>query len=208
LIAESDVSFLRRAVGQSLFPIGTASGHTIHILMAEDGSTLLLDMDQTVLALLSRDADGALEALCDGRNGRVDSHEVFDGELTGRVLRPGTERECWGIECYPGVAPFLPAESWEPARRPPTVLAMVKTLNASAAGLASPSADLRHILVGPGGLVHLDDDMYFVTHTENAMWVRRTTGVRVAPPPPGFYGMSRRPGVMEKWVPPKSIPWS
>jgi hypothetical protein len=175
--------------------------------MDSDGATYLLDMDESVFAPLAKTNEQLLEALLDGRNGRVDSYELLNGRLTGRTLRAGTERECWGLEHFSNMAPFLPAKSWEPARRPPTVLAMVRTaedlLRKTPASRESP----KDVMVTCGGFIRdINGQLYFVPHTENAIWTRRAAGFKVSPPPPGLENIPTSPGGMIAYVPPAS--WS
>ena len=86
-------------VSKPVCPIGTCSGHSTYVLMAVDGATYLLDSDWTVFAPLAPSGSEALELLCDGRNGRVDSMLLVDERPSGHMLRENNERDYWGLSC-------------------------------------------------------------------------------------------------------------
>jgi hypothetical protein len=167
----------------SACPVGTTSGHTMFVFMDDQGRSYLLDMEWSLFAALADSPSKMVLALCDGRNGRVDSHILDDqGRLTGHVIRVGDERRHWQLSQFPTVAPFLPPLSLSPGLRPPTWRAMVRVAEMSLSQGGTPS----RLLVTCGGFTSgTSGQQFFVAHCENCLYVRSKGGFRVSKPPPG-----------------------
>jgi hypothetical protein len=169
------------ALPPSVVPIGTTCGHNVVILLDADGRSYLWDRELPLAAALAESAAGTIRVLCDGRNGRVDTWILNEaGEPTGRVLRTGDERRHWQLDEFPSMAPYLPPESLSPLRRPPTWLAMVRSVeNASRGG--SPVGTF----ISGGGITVLGGQVYFVAPCENRKYVRAMARLEVPGLPPG-----------------------
>jgi hypothetical protein len=165
-------------------PVGTTGGHTLFVFLDEDGRSYLLDMEWSLFAELAPSPAETVRVLCDGRNGRVDSHVLDEqGRPTGERIRGEDERRHWQLEQFPALAPFLPPVSLSPARRPPTWRAMVRAAEQRLAQGGSPAG----VLVTCGGFAHSPSGQwFFVAHCENCLYVRSRAGLQVSAPPPGI----------------------
>lgn len=184
----ADGKLLSALIPGAVTPVGTASGHTMFLLMNDQGRCFLLDLESTLFAELGATPHAAIEALCDGRNGRVDGQILGqNGRPTGAVLREGDEQRLWGLEQYSDVAAFLPPVSLSPGRRPPTWRPVVKTLQKLISEQGVPKDGLAGVLVTNGGFAFGNgNEPYFVAHCENSLYVRRAAGVQVSGSPPGI----------------------
>ncbi len=184
LLGPQDRPRLVGLMPETACPIGTTSGHTIFVFMDDQGKSYLLDMEWSLFAELAVTPTEMVQVLCDGRNGRVDSH-VLDqqGRPTGQMLREGDERSLWHVDQFPFTAPYLPPASLSPGRRPPTWRAMVR---AAEQGLAQGSSPQSLLLTCGGFTTSPSGQMYFVAHCENSLYVRSKGGFLVSTPPPGI----------------------
>jgi hypothetical protein len=183
MLRPDDLTRLAALMPASACPIGTTSGHTVFVFMDDQGRSYLLDMEWSLFAALADTPAETVLALCDGRNGRVDSQILDDlGRPTAEVIRAGDERRHWQLDRYPILAPFLPPVSLSPARRPPTWRAMIRAAEQSLSRGGVPSG----LLVTCGGFAAAPSGQpFFVAHCENCLYVRSAAGFRVSAPPPG-----------------------
>jgi SUKH-3 immunity protein len=183
MLRPGDLPRLAALMPASACPVGTTSGHTVFVFMDDLGRSYLLDMEWSLFAALADTPAEMVLALCDGRNGRVDSQILDDqGRPTSEVIRAADERRHWQLERFPSLAPFLPPASLSPARRPPTWRAMVRATEQLLSQGGAPSG----LLVTCGGFtVGPPGQHFFVAHCENCLYVRSRAGFRVSAPPPG-----------------------
>ncbi len=189
-------TLISRLAGEDCCLVGTVSGHTMGLFLGASGQSYLFDREGDIFARLARSPGEAIEALCDGRNGRVAGVRLEDGELTDVIYQPGSDRERWSLDRLPDVASLLPPTSLEPACRPPDVLALCNTLQATAKKDANWHGQWTRITVGCGGMMASARRMWFVAHTENALFIRSTAKLCVAVPPPGMGPDQLRAGVI------------
>lgn len=184
LLGPDDLPRLAALMPASACPVGTAGGHTVFVFMDDQGRSYLLDMEWSLCGELAGSPAETLLALCDGRNGRVDSRVLDDqGRPTGEVIRAAAEQRHWGLDQFPTLAPFLPAVSLSPLRRPPTWSAMVRAAEQALPRGRPPGG----LVVSFGGFIRgPSGECYFVAHGENCLYVRSRAGFRVLPPPPGI----------------------
>lgn len=169
------------ALPASVVPIGTTCGHNVVILMDADGRSYLWDRELPLAAALADSPGDTIRVLCDGRNGRVETWILNkSGEPTGHVLRAGDEHRHWELGDFPSMAPYLPPESLSPCRRPPTWLAMVRSVENASKG-DSPVGTF----ISGGGITVLGGQVYFVGPCENRQYVRAMAQLEVPGLPPG-----------------------
>jgi hypothetical protein len=184
---QQDGAFLAKLISRPAYPVGTTSGHTVFIFMDDRGRSYLLDMEWTLFGELAATPAEAVEALCDGRNGRVDSMILDEGRPTRQVIRAGNEREFWELDTVPDLRDCLPPVSLSPLRRPPTGRAMVQAAQKLVGSNAIPRSGWPQVLVTCGGFACAPSGQtYFVAHCENSLYVRRKAGFKVSAPPPGI----------------------
>jgi hypothetical protein len=182
-----DVARLADFIPGRTYPVGTTSGHTVFVLMNEAGRTYLLDMEWMLFGELAATPAEALERLCGGSNGRVDSHVLEDGRLTSQVIRQHNERDFWDLSSFPDLSAVLPPVSLSPLRRPPTWRAMVRAAQQVVASSGTPRSRWPAILITCGGFFAAPSgQFYFVAHCENCLYVRRQAGFQVSAPPLGI----------------------
>ncbi len=183
LLGPSDKPRLDALMPEDACPIGTTGGHTVLVFMDGKGRSYLLDMEWTLFAELATSPGEMVEALCGGRNGRVDSRILDDlGHPTGELIRNGDERRHWRLDQFPVLSRFLPPVSLSPARRPPTWRAMARAAEQALAKGGSPDK----VLVTCGGFTSSPSGQtMFVAHCENCLYVRAKAGLQAAAPPPG-----------------------
>ena len=183
LLSPDDHPRLARLMPASAIPIGTTGGHTVFVFMDDAGRCYLLDMEWTLFSELAASPDDMVRILCDGRNGRVDSRILDEhGRPTGEMIRGSDERRQWQLNDFPGFAPYLPAQSLSPLRRPPTWRAMIRT----AEQLLATGGQATSIMVTCGGFTASPSGQwFFVAHCENCLYVRARARLQVSGPPPG-----------------------
>jgi hypothetical protein len=183
MLRPDDLSRIATLMPPSTCPVGTTSGHTVFVFMDDQGRSYLLDMEWSLFAALASTPTEMVLALCDGRNGRVDSQILNDqGQPTGEMVLATDERRHWQLDQFPALAPFLPPVSLSPARRPPTWRAMVRAAEQSLGRGGTPD----RLLVTCGGFTSgPSGQSFFVAHCENCVYVRSRAGFRVSGPPPG-----------------------
>lgn len=184
LLNPVQIAHLPKLMPPSVCPVGTTSGHTMYVFMDDRGKSYLLDMDFHLFAELANSPAEMVAILCDGRNGRVDSHILNEnGMPSGAVIQADNEQAFWDLVRFPHLAPYLPTVSLSPARRPPTWRPMVRAAEDS----AGREKSIRDVMVTCGGFTRtLEGKAFFVAHCENSLYVRQKAGLRVTSPPPGI----------------------
>lgn len=174
-------------LGGDVFPVGTTGGHTFFVLMDHRSNFYLLEMGGELFGQIGSSDLEALECLCGGDNGRVDSHIIQDNRFTGHVIRDENQHEYWELEDFQELLPVLPLESLCPLRYPPTWEAMTKVVQQTLCESPIPKTDWHRIKITSGGaLLSPKGETFFVTHRENTIFIREQAGFTVVTPPYGL----------------------